>query len=250
MQRGMRCAANGDKFGDMVSRANKDASAPLDRRSRLRAWTREEIKTAALRQIAEDGAEGVSLNAIAKELGMTGPALYRYVSSRDELLADLVVDAWEDLADALERAAAEHVGQSAAKRLGAIGLAYRAWARAQPHRYRLALQTRLGSGELAPERVIPASQRGMTVILAALDGLPAGRKPQRAVPAGLRAQLDAWTQRVGGRQLAPAILLRGVIFWSRLHGLISLELDGHLDSMQLDPELLYRAELAELGAKT
>ena len=35
-----------------------------------------------------------------------------------------------------------------------------------------------------------------------------------------------------------------------MHGLISLELDRHLASMQLDPELLYRAELAELGGET
>jgi Tetracyclin repressor-like, C-terminal domain len=44
--------------------------------------------------------------------------------------------------------------------------------------------------------------------------------------------------------------MSGVIFWSRVHGLISLELDRHLASMQLDPELLYRAELAALGAQT
>jgi AcrR family transcriptional regulator len=226
-----------------------DDAAP-DRRSRLRAWTRGEIKAAALRQLAERGIEGVSLNAIAKQLGMTGPALYRYVGSRDELLADLVVDAWEELADALERSAEESSGASAAKRLGAIGLAYRAWARAQPHRYRLAIQTPLGSGELAPERVIPAAQRGMTVILDAIERLPGTRKPRAEPPAHLRAELDAWTERVGGPRLAPAILLRGVTFWSRLHGLVSLELDRHLASMQLDPELLYRAELAELGGDT
>src|SRR5438093_10194214 len=101
--------------------------APPNRRARLRAWTREEIKTAALRQVAEHGVEGLSLNAIAKQLGMTGPALYRYVTSRDELLADLVVDAWEDLADALERAADENGGRSAAARLGAVGLAFPPW---------------------------------------------------------------------------------------------------------------------------
>jgi AcrR family transcriptional regulator len=228
----------------------EQATKTPDRRSRLRAWTREEIKAAALRQLAEEGVEGISLNAIAKELGMTGPALYRYVTSRDELLADLVVDAWEEMADALERAAEESAGAPAAKRLGAVGLAYRAWATAQPHRYRLAVQTQLGSGELAPERVIPAAQRGMAVILDAIEALPAARKPRQKVPAELRAELDTWTERVGGQQLPPAILLRGVIFWSRLHGLVSLELDRHLASMQLDPELLYRAELAELGGET
>jgi AcrR family transcriptional regulator len=226
-----------------------DEAAP-DRRSRLRAWTRGEIKAAALRQLAEHGVEGISLNAIAKELGMTGPALYRYVTSRDELLADLVVEAWEDLADALERASEQNAGASAARRLGAIGLAYRAWGTAQPHRYRLAIQTPLGSGELAPERVIPAAQRGMTVILDAIQDLPKTRKPKPEPPADLRVELETWTERVGGQHLTPAILLRGVVFWSRLHGLLSLELDRHLASMQLNPELLYRAELAELGAET
>jgi AcrR family transcriptional regulator len=215
-----------------------DEAAP-DRRARLRAWTREEIKAAAWRQLAEHGVPGLSLNAIAKELGMTGPALYRYVTSRNELLTDLAVDAWEELA-----------GASAAKRLGAIGLAYRAWATAQPHRYRLAVQTRLGSGGLVAERVIPAAQRGMAVLLDAIEDLPDARKPKRGLPADLRAQLDTWTERVGGKQRPSAILLRGVVFWFRLHGLISLELDGHLASMQLDPELLYRAELAELGGET
>jgi AcrR family transcriptional regulator len=226
-----------------------DAAAP-DRRTRLRAWTREEIKAAAWRQLAEHGVDGLSLNAIAKELGMTGPALYRYITSRDELLADLVVDAWDALADAVERAAEETAGASAAKRLGAIGLAYRAWGMAQPHRYRLAVQTRLGSGGEFPERAVPAAQRGMVVILDAIEDLPDARKPRRELPADLRAQLDTWIERVGGQQRPPAILLRGVVFWSRLHGLISLELDRHLASMQLDPELLYRAELADLGGET
>jgi AcrR family transcriptional regulator len=223
---------------------------PLSRRERYRAETIREIREIALRQVEEGGVEALSLKAIAETMGMSGPALYRYVASRDELLADLVVESWEELASALVRAAEEHAQASAARRLGAIGLAYRAWATAQPHRYRLAVQTRLGSGELAPERVIPAAQRGMAVILEAIDGLPQARKARPKVPAELRAELDAWVQRVGGEQLPAATLLRGVIFWSRVHGLISLELDRHLASMQLDPEVLYRTELAELGAET
>jgi AcrR family transcriptional regulator len=226
---------------------NTPQEVTVDRRARLRAWTRDEIKAAALRQLAEHGVEGISLNAIAKELGMTGPALYRYVASRDELLADLVVDAWEDLAGALEHAAEESAGASAAERLGRIGLAYRAWGTSQPHRYRLAVQTPLGSGEVAPDRVIPAAQRGMAVILEAIAGLPEAPAPQ--LPAGLRAELDTWTARVGGPPRPPEVLVRGVLFWSRMHGLLSLELDRHLASMQLDPELLYRAELSELGAR-
>jgi hypothetical protein len=103
---------------------------------------------------------------------------------------------------------------------------------------------------LVAERVIPAAQRGMAVLLDAIEDLPDARKPKRGLPADLRAQLDTWTERVGGKQRPAAVLLRGVVFWFRLHGLISLELDRHLASMQLDPELLFRAELAELGGET
>jgi hypothetical protein len=90
----------------------------------------------------------------------------------------------------------------------------------------------------------------MAVILDAIEGLPKARKPKLQPPADLRAELEIWTERVGGQHLPPATLLRGVTFWSRLHGLISLELDGHLASMQLDPDFIYRAELAELGGHT
>jgi hypothetical protein len=89
----------------------------------------------------------------------------------------------------------------------------------------------------------------MAVILDAIEGLPKSRKPTPDLPAELRAELETWTKRVGGRRRPPAVLLRGVVFWSRLHGMISLELDGHLASMQLDAELLYRSELAELGGR-
>ncbi|MFD1271356.1 TetR/AcrR family transcriptional regulator [Streptomyces kaempferi] len=75
-------------------------------RDRFRAQVREEVKAAALRQLAEGGPEALSLNAVAKQLGMTGPALYRYFANRDSLLTELVVDAYEALASALARAAA------------------------------------------------------------------------------------------------------------------------------------------------
>ncbi len=76
------------------------------RRARLREQTLAEIKEHALAQVAEAGAEALSLNAIGRAMGMSGPALYRYFASRDALLAALVADAYDDLADALEQAAA------------------------------------------------------------------------------------------------------------------------------------------------
>ena len=82
------------------------------------------------------------------------------------------MEAYEALADALE---------AAPRDIGALADAYREWALAQPHRYRLAMATPLGSGALAPDRVIPAAQRSMDVILAALaERPPAPPRPPRS----------------------------------------------------------------------
>ena len=219
-----------------------DAAIP-DRRSRLRAWTLEQIKEAALRQIAEHGVEGLSLNAIAKELGMSGPALYRYVASRDELIVLLVVDAWQELGDALIKAAAEPTAD-AADRVRNIGRAYRAWGLSQPDRYKLAVTTRLGSGQLGPEHVIPAATRAMNVALGAMAELPDTSLPPAAVSSSLIGDLESWrTERQGNLDIAASVLLRGVLVWSRLHGLLTLEIDGYLASMGIDPEPLYASEL-------
>ena len=52
--------------------------------------------------MAELGIAGISVNAIAKRMGVTGPALYRYFAGRDDLLNDLIRDAWHDLADTVD----------------------------------------------------------------------------------------------------------------------------------------------------
>jgi AcrR family transcriptional regulator len=52
-------------------------------RQRFRDQVRDEVKDVALTQLAEGGVEAVSINAIARALGVSGPSLYRYFASRD-----------------------------------------------------------------------------------------------------------------------------------------------------------------------
>src|SRR5215211_2916846 len=105
---------------------------PQTRRERLRDAAYAEIKSIARRQMAEQGAAALSLRAIAAAMGVTPPALYRYYKSRDELVTALIVDAYNDMADALEAAAAAHPAADYAGRFLAVALAYRAWAIAHP----------------------------------------------------------------------------------------------------------------------
>jgi AcrR family transcriptional regulator len=217
-------------------------SGQLTRRERYRQQTAAEIKGLAMEQVAAGGAAGVSLNAIARSMAMSPGALYRYFGNRDELLAELVVDAYDSLADALEQAAA---GGTPAARLAAVARAYRAWAVARPNTYRLIFESPAGSGdELAPDRVVPAAQRGMDVFLAVLGQF--GPPADAGLPDGLEQQLRTWARRSPGPAWPAGTLYLALSWWSRLHGLVSLELGHHLHATGIDPGLLFQAEVQTL----
>lgn len=221
----------------------------VTRRERLRAQTLGEIKHHALAQVAEGGPEALSLNAIARSMGMSGPALYRYFASREELLAALVADSYDDLADTLHAAAARARRRAPAARLRALATAYRGWALAHPHRYRLVFSSTYGSGHLAPERTVPAAHRSMSLFLDAIAGL-GPHDDLRRDRGTLDRQLQRWARsRRDGAEVPAAVLHLGVVAWTRLHGVVSLEIEGAFASMELDAERLYEAEVDHLIAQ-
>jgi AcrR family transcriptional regulator len=97
------------------------------RRERVRAATVEEIKATARRLLVEEGPESVTLRAIAREMGMTAPALYRYFASHEELLRAVIADVYDELADALEAARDAIDEDEPAERLFAMARAFRGW---------------------------------------------------------------------------------------------------------------------------
>jgi AcrR family transcriptional regulator len=216
----------------------------ISRRERLRAETLAEIKQHALTQIAQAGVEALSLNAVARAIGMSGPALYRYYASRDDLLETLVADAWNDLADSLEATARGARRRGAEARFRAVCGAYRAWALEQPHRYRLALETDYGSGRFSPQATLPGANRAMAVLLDAVADLKPRADSRPGAIHDLDKQLDQWAHARSLRSdLSPQTLEMGVLTWTRLHGTVSLELAGVFESMALDPALLHQAEV-------
>ena len=219
----------------------------LTRRERLRAEVLQEIRRYGYEQIAEGGPTALSLNGIAKAMGMSGPALYRYFASRDELLATLVTESYEDMAHTLEAAVAAVHDEPAETRLRTAVNAYRDWARSSPHRYRLVFGSSYGSGELDPDRIIPAAARSMAVVLAGLADLnPATRAPEIDSPA-LRREIQRWGKvRAGGQISDPGVLLLGLVAWSRMHGIVSLEIEGFYDQVGVDPRLLFETEIQHL----
>ncbi|MGH3878401.1 MAG: TetR/AcrR family transcriptional regulator [Actinophytocola sp.] len=210
----------------------------MDRRQQYREQTRQEAKRIALEQLAEHGTAGISVNAIGKRMGVTGPALYRYFANRDALLTELIADGYHDLADTIEAA----IATTRTGRLRAAATAMRDWATAAPHRYLLLFGTPVPGYE-APAHTLDAARRSMAALLSAAG--PDTGKPRRST---LHRQLAAWGERTDLGDLTPRQLHWGMTVWTRLHGVISLEVAGQLTLSGIDPELLLRAEVDQLAA--
>ncbi|MFE7801212.1 TetR/AcrR family transcriptional regulator [Nocardia sp. NPDC057440] len=203
-------------------------------RERYRIQVREEIKQHAWEQIATAGVSALSLNAIAKRVGMSGPALYRYFASRDELITELIRDAYRSLADSLQAAL-----DSGADVAG-LACAVREWALHDPQRYFLIYGTPV-PGYRAPEDTTEISSEIMTVLIEAFSALSLEKQ---ATP--FDAHLENHRRWANGHSVSATTLHRAVSFWTRLHGVLSLELAGHFTGMEFDPALLFADELNTL----
>ena len=214
-------------------------------RERARAELTREIKEEARRQLAATGADGLSLRAVARELGMVSSALYRYYPSRDDLLTALIIDAYNALGDAAERAIAAPAGADMTARARWIAAchAIRDWARANPHEYALIYGSPV-PGYRAPEATIgPAARVPLAFVGIIRGALAAGEftavdeaLPVTGVLAEQADELSAALARTpvlarstGAAEspdLPPDALVRAVIAWAQLFGMISFELFG------------------------
>lgn len=204
-------------------------------RERYRAQVRTEIKEHAWEQIATAGVSALSLNAIAKQMGMSGPALYRYFAGRDELITALIRDAYRSLADTLRTA------HDSGTDLSGLAGVIREWARSDPQRYFLIYGTPV-PGYHAPDDITAIASEVMTVLLEACGAPPPADGP--ATP--FDAHLENHREWAGDHPATTATLHRALSFWTRLHGVLSLELAGHFTGMAFDPDLLITEELESL----
>ena len=212
----------------------------MDRRQQYREQTRQEAKRIALDQLAEHGTAGISVNAIGKRMGVTGPALYRYFANRDALLTELISDGYLDLADTAETAVA--AGTTPAERLRNAAHAMRSWALDAPHRYLLLFGTPVPGYE-APAHTLDAANRVMAALLAS-----AGEDTDGDTKEPLDRQLAGWGERMGTDAHTPRQLHWALTVWTRLHGLLSLEVADQFRHSGLDPDLLFHAEVEALVA--
>src|SRR3954451_13666366 len=123
----------------MLCNVSATESPVLSRRERARLATVDEIKATALDLMREQGTTDVRFTDIARVMGMTPPALYRYYADRNDLLTDLITDAYDHLGRAILTAREKHEPDDIAGRWLAAASAYRTWAGREPQRFALIL---------------------------------------------------------------------------------------------------------------
>ena len=197
------------------------------------------------RQLVDRGAGGLSVRAIARDLGMVSSAVYRYLSSREELLTLLLVDAYSDLADAVDRAR-ETVGDLWSDDVIAIARAARRWALAHPAGWALLYGSPVPGYHAPAERTVPVGTR---VVGAFLDAVAAGiatgdiRLTNDVAPQPMSSDFERLRQEFGfpgdDRVVAKCFLL-----WAGVLGAINLEVFGQYGADTLtDPAAVFDAQV-------
>lgn len=187
-------------------------------RAENRAQTVNAILSAARTEIATHGGGGLSMRAVAREVGLVSSAVYRYFPTREALLTAMIIDSYGHLAEALETGARGR--RTPATQWGALAGAMRDWAVTHPHEFQLIYGTPV-PGYVAPPETVPAAEAVARPFLTAgghrsVEGF--GRRALRNQMTPLRA-VDRELSTSG----AAAVLAE----LAALVGFVSLELAGH-----------------------
>lgn len=204
--------------------------ATPSRRERVRAATIEEIKATAMRMLREHGPE-LRFTDIARDMGMTAPALYRYFADRDELLSALMVDGFKELQAALTRALGATEPADLAARIRAVASAYRSFATQDPSRFALLFglpNPGFVHGQHASGAAAGATMAALEAVLRAVvddGGLP--RPLVHEVGATAVDELRT-VQRGEGDPIPPESYQALLHFLAAVHGFACLESFDHL----------------------
>ncbi len=218
-------------------------------RERAREQTITEIIRIGRQHLATEGAAALSLRAVARDLGVVSSAVYRYVKNRDELLTLLVVDAYNQLGDEVDKAVVS-AGADYIAQYKALARAVRGWGIREPSGYALLF------GSPVPGYRAPADRTtgpGTRVVRGLVDIIEAAHRSGKIAPgeqgeqsvlqpvladdlARIRAELDL--------SAPEPVVIRGVMAWSALFGAVSFEVFGQYgENTFTDPAGLFEQHL-------
>ena len=242
-------------------------SAPT-RRERVRATTMEEITATARRLLVEQGPDAVSLRAIAREMGMTAPGLYRYFGSHKELLRHVCAEMFRELNAGIRQAIDEAVSPLAMecqvseaetrarltrKMVAACG-EFRRWSLANKDEFAQLFGVPLpdmsydGSNDIAEQCAMEFAGTFYGLFVELWTKSPFPIPADEAIDPALRAQLARFSAKFGN--VAPdGAMLVFLRCWMLLYGALAMELFGHLDFALDDPSPMFEYTLHDLAMK-
>lgn len=217
-------------------------------RERRRAEAVAEMKDVARRLLVTGGPAAVSLRAISREMGMTTSALYRYYPSLDALVAALRVDLFEELGE-VTQAARDKVGDDPALRVAAMARAFRQWGLEHRQEFGLMLGPPV-HGPVGADGSTESDHAAACVGVAFLSEFAElWRRGELATPK-VEAAEERLVPTLGAYVAENEHIELPVVFaflsaWTRLYGMIAMEIFGHMDWAVTDPEEFFETELGE-----
>jgi AcrR family transcriptional regulator len=222
------------------------------RRDRLRTATVAEIKDTARRLLVGGGPAAISLRAIARDMGMTAPAIYRYFASLDALAVELVTDFFDELGQTVESAAVQAAAQGDAgpvERIAVMARAFRRWSLDHPSEFALMFGSPVPGITQFAAQCGPVNDAGarfgeafLTVMAELYVTHPFPAPPAGALEEQLRANFVPYLDKHGDR-FPIAVVYVFLASWTRLYGLVAMEVFGHLQWAVTDAEPLFELEL-------
>ena len=237
----------------MSTEVQTSPEAPQTRRERQREATYAEI-TRAARELLAEGAE-LSLRAVASRMGMTAPALYRYVASYQELVDLVAFEIDKAATDRFAAAADQLPADDYAGRLVASTTEFRMWALSNPREFTLAFANPVADANCVRRELLTISNSGhlMTGQMRALwehthhpiptlDELPPSVRESVLDPL-IPAKVDDL-----------AIEDRGLVWlyqqgWTALYGVVALEVFGHMDPRIIESGEMFVHVVREFAPK-
>jgi AcrR family transcriptional regulator len=226
----------------------RDMTTTPTRRERLRTSTVSEIKDGARRLLVTGGVEAVSLRAIARDMGMTAPAIYRYFPSLEALVVALTGDLFDELRGEVEAARAG-AGDDPLGQILAMARAFRSWSVGHPAEFGLMFGSAVPGvstfEEMCQDENHPGALFGRPFVEAFLA--LARRRPLRTPPVEVIAEQlgpALGPLRISHGDLPVEVAWAFLSGWTRLNGLVSMEVNNHLQWAVTDVAALFELELA------
>ena len=236
------------------------AVQPPSRRDRLRAATTEEIIQTARQLLVKDGPEAVSLRAIAREMGMTAPGLYRYFGSHEELIrhvcAGIFTELGADIRRAIEAAApaaqADGVTGKMTVKMIAACREFRRWALGHTAEFGLLFGVPLpglddGRYDIADECALAFAGTFFALFLELWNAAPFPVPAAEDIDPGLRDQLGRYRD-VLDADLPVGAVLTFLRCWTVLYGAVAMEVFGHMSFALQDAAPMFELTLGDLAS--